>query len=228
MIGIFALTKSFSGRKILNALTGHVPEGAIVSLLGSSGSGKSTLLRCLAALETFDAGRVEIAGVSLTPGATTSARALRALRSSVGFVFQDYQLFPHLNALENVTLAPHVAGKLSAKEADVLGRRWLERVGLGERASARPKELSGGQRQRVALARALARGARALLLDEPTSALDPETRREVEDVLRELARDQERPLTLLIVTHDRALASSLSDEVWLLEDGSLVTGDPPR
>jgi ABC-type polar amino acid transport system ATPase subunit len=227
MIGIFSLCKAFGAKRILHEVSAEVREGSIVSLLGQSGSGKSTLLRCLVALETFDTGRIEIAGFSVGPGA--SAASVQALRSTVGLVFQDYQLFPHLTALENVTLAPRVVKKMRAADADALGRRWLGRVGLGERASARPSELSGGQKQRVALARALAQGARVLLLDEPTSALDPETRGEVQQVLRELAASgaDERPLTILIVTHDMALARTVSDEVWVLENGSLVERGKP-
>lgn len=220
MIDIRGLCKAFGDRKILNELSAHVREGTIVSLLGASGSGKSTLLRCLVALETFDAGRVDIAGFSLTPGARGTP--LPALRSTVGLVFQDYQLFPHLSVLENVMLAPRVVSKLGATEAERIARRWLDRVGLPDRGDCRPSELSGGQKQRVALARALAQGARVLLLDEPTSALDPATRKEIEQVLRELARGLEGdPLTIVIVTHDHALARGLSDEVWTLENGCL-------
>jgi ABC-type polar amino acid transport system ATPase subunit len=227
MIGIFSLCKAFGSKRILHELSGEVREGSIVSLLGPSGSGKSTLLRCLVALETFDTGRIEIAGFTVGPNA--SVASVQALRSTVGLVFQDYQLFPHLTALENVTLAPRVVKKMRASDSDALGRRWLERVGLGERVAAKPSELSGGQKQRVALARALAQGARVLLLDEPTSALDPETRGEVQQVLRELAASSanEQPLTILIVTHDIGLARTVSDEVWVLENGSLVERGNP-
>lgn len=221
MIRIQNVSKSHGARRVLNAVSAEVPEGAIVTLTGPSGSGKSTLLRCLVALESFDSGSVQIAGFSLEPGNTH--RAPPALCTRVGLVFQDFQLFPHLSVLENVTLAPRVVSKVPRAEAERGALDWLARVGLSDRAASRPSQLSGGQKQRVALARALAQGARVLLLDEPTSALDREARREIQSLLRELARGAlgAPPLTILIVSHDLDLASELSDEVWVLEAGAI-------
>jgi ABC-type polar amino acid transport system ATPase subunit len=231
MINIRGLHKKYGERSVLAGLDAEVEAGAIVAVVGASGSGKSTLLRCLNALEPFDSGRIEIAGHELTPG--LGERELNRLRADVGLVFQDYQLFPHLSALENVSLSPRVVGKLSHAESERLGQRWLERVGIGDRAAARPSELSGGQKQRVALARALAQGVRVLLLDEPTSALDPETRDEVRRVLADVVRGPRdgrdaRPLTLMIVTHDLSLASEIADELWVLDEGTLAERGAPH
>jgi ABC-type polar amino acid transport system ATPase subunit len=222
MIDIRGLRKTFASRSVLAGLSAEVQRGAIVAIAGPSGCGKSTLLRCLNGLEWFDAGSIEVAGIRLGPG--PHAAALDALRRRVGMVFQEYHLFPHLSALDNVTLAPRLAGKLSSSEAERLGRRWLERVGLGDRSASRPAELSGGQKQRVALARALAQGVQVLLLDEPTSALDRRTRAEVRRVLADVARggDSDSALTLLVVTHDLDLASELADELWVLDEGVIA------
>ena len=228
MINIRGLHKRYGARSVLAGLDAEVSAGAIVAVVGASGSGKSTLLRCLNALEPFDSGSIQIAGHELKPG--RSGPELNRLRADVGFVFQDYQLFPHLSVLENVALAPRVVGKLDGAESERLARRWLERVGMATREHARPSELSGGQKQRVALARALAQGARVLLLDEPTSALDPETRDEVRGVLSDVARvtGEGKPLTLVIVTHDVRLASELADELWVLDEGTLAERGAPR
>jgi polar amino acid transport system ATP-binding protein len=225
MIHIRGLRKAHGARAVLGGRSGgvnaHVPFGSVVALAGASGSGKSTLLRCLSGLEPFDAGSIEVAGHRLAAG-TSAARGVR-LRGDVGIVFQDYQLFPHLSVLENVTLAPRVVQRLSAAEAERIARRWLERMGLLDRVSSRPSELSGGQRQRVALARALAQGAKVLLLDEPTSALDPELRAGIRNTLAELVRERSasNPLTVLVATHDFTLASELASETWVLEAGNL-------
>jgi len=205
-------------------------------VMGGSGSGKSTLLRCLNGLETFDAGSVKIADHALAPGAH-DAQHLQRLRSHVGMVFQDYQLFPHLSVLENVTLAPRVVRTRPPAEAIAEAHALLAAVGLADRADARPHELSGGQNQRVAIARALAQGSRVLLLDEPTSALDPELREEVREVLRRVAhgllttptRDaQAERRTMLLVTHELRLAAELADELWLLHEGRIIERGTPR
>jgi ABC-type polar amino acid transport system ATPase subunit len=220
MITIRGLAKSQGSRRVLVGIDAEVAEGAIVALVGASGSGKTSLLRCLNGLDPFDAGHVRIAGHDLEAG---PARRLPArLRSDVGLVFQDYQLFPHLSVLDNVSLAPRVVGGQSRDAAESIARAWLERVGLAPRELARPSELSGGEKQRVALARALAQGARVLLLDEPTSALDSANRDEVRQLLLSSAREGLRRLTLLVVTHDRSFAEALADEVWSLEGGRLL------
>jgi len=224
MIRITGLHKAFAGSSVLSGIDASVAEGQIVALLGASGSGKSTLLRCLNGLSTFDAGTLEIAGFTLTPGAH-DVRTLHALRAKVGMVFQEFHLFSHLSVLDNVTLAPRVARRTERVRAEAHARELLARVGLAERAHAMPRELSGGQKQRVAIARALAQGVRVLLLDEPTSALDPELREEVREVLRQVARGAHDAsgagLTILLVTHEHALAHELADEIWTLSAGKI-------
>jgi ABC-type polar amino acid transport system ATPase subunit len=223
MIRIAGLCKAFSGTPVLGGVDASVEEGKIVALLGASGSGKSTLLRCLNGLETFDSGTLEVAGFKLEPGAH-DARLLQALRGKVGMVFQEFHLFSHLSVLDNVTLAPRVARGIARGAAEARARELLAQVGLAERAAAMPRQLSGGQKQRVAIARALAQGVRVLLLDEPTSALDPELREEVREVLRRVARGahDSSGLTILLVTHEHALAHELADEIWTLDAGKIV------
>lgn len=202
--------------------------GTIVSLVGASGSGKTTLLRCLNGLELIDAGRIEVAGHVIEPRVRDAE--LTRLRTDVGMVFQDYQLFPHLSVLDNLCLPQQVVRKRSRPEAEKRAKALLERVGLAERHDARPSQLSGGQRQRVALVRALAQDVRLLLLDEPTSALDPRTRDEIVGILRDLVKGSAPPLTLVLVTHDLHLAETLADEVWTLAAGQLMPARsaPPR
>lgn len=226
MITIRGLHKTLGARPVLAGIDADVGEGAIVALAGPSGSGKSSLLRCLNGLDPFDEGRIVVAGHQLSPG--NQARLPPKLRSDVGLVFQDYQLFPHLSVLDNIALAPSVVAGCSRREAESLARGWLERVGLADRERARPAELSGGEKQRVALARALAQGARVLLLDEPTSALDSANRDDVKNLLLECVRRGARSLTLLMVTHDRAFAETFVDEVWTLEGGRIAHGANAR
>jgi glutamine transport system ATP-binding protein len=236
MIAIQGLHKSFGNRAVLRGIDARVGDGRIVAVLGASGSGKSTLLRCLNGLESFDAGSIEIAGHRLAPGAGDE-RALQRLRASVGMVFQEFHLFPHLTVIDNVTLAPRVVRRESPKAAEQRALALLESVGLADRAGAYPAQLSGGQKQRVAIARALAQDVSVLLLDEPTSALDPDLREEVRDVLRQVARgvhgdgsalgDAARRLTMVLVTHEHKLASELADEVWLLDQGAVSKRGAP-
>jgi ABC-type polar amino acid transport system ATPase subunit len=225
MIRISGLCKAFAGAPVLSGVDASVEDGKIVALLGASGSGKSTLLRCLNGLETFDSGTLEVAGFELQPGAH-DARLLQALRGKVGMVFQEFHLFSHLSVLDNVTLAPRVARGTPRSQAEAHARELLAQVGLADRADAMPRQLSGGQKQRVAIARALAQGVRVLLLDEPTSALDPELREEVREVLRQVARGTHDAagsgLTILLVTHEHALAHELADEIWTLEAGKIA------
>lgn len=219
MIRIRGLVKQHADRRVLDGIDGDVAEGAVVALVGASGSGKTTLLRCLNGLETFDAGRIEVAGHVLEAGAHPRSPRLCA---DVGLVFQEYHLFSHLSVLDNVTLAPRVVAKTRRADAEARARAWLERLGLQSRAAEMPSRLSGGEKQRVALARALAQGARVLLLDEPTSALDSDNRNDVKSLLLSAARPEgEPPLTLLVVTHDRAFAEAVADELWLLDRGRL-------
>ena len=225
MIRVRGLCKSYGIRLALEGIDAHVEEREIVAIVGPSGCGKSTLLRCLNALEPFEAGTVEIAGCSLAPGVAGDRGKVRALRETVGMVFQEFHLFPHLTALGNVTLAPCVVASQPRSEADRRGRQLLAQVGLGDRADAFPHQLSGGQKQRVAIARALAMPLRVLLLDEPTSALDPEMREEVRGVLRSLARD--RALTMVLVTHEMRLAGELADTVWSMQCGRIDARGAP-
>lgn len=231
MIRIAGLHKSFVGTPVLGGIDASVEAGKIVALLGASGSGKSTLLRCLNGLETFDRGSLEIAGFSLGPGAH-DPRQLQALRTQVGMVFQEFHLFSHLSVLDNLTLAPRLVRGMTRPQAERQARELLAQVGLAERAQAMPRQLSGGQKQRVAIARALAQGVSVLLLDEPTSALDPELREEVREVLRRVARGAHdaagAPLTILLVTHEHALAHELADEIWTLARGAIVSKSPPE
>jgi len=228
MIRITGLHKAFAGTQVLGGIEATVDAGKIVALLGASGSGKSTLLRCLNGLETFDSGTLEIAGFALTPGAH-DPRLLQAMRGKVGMVFQEFHLFSHLSVLDNVTLAPRIVRGTARVSAEAHARELLAQVGLADRVSAYPRQLSGGQKQRVAIARALAQNVSVLLLDEPTSALDPELREEVREVLRNVARTSaSNPLTILLVTHEHALARELADEIWTLAAGQIVSRSTPK
>jgi ABC-type polar amino acid transport system ATPase subunit len=225
MIRIRALHKRFGSRVALDGIDADVDERECIAVVGPSGCGKSTLLRCLNALAPFDEGTIDVAGFSLAGGPGADRAKSRALREVVGMVFQDLHLFPHLTALQNLTLAPRVVAGRSKVEAERAGRELLARVGLADRAQSYPSELSGGQKQRVAIARALAMPLRVLLLDEPTSALDPAMREEVREVVRSLAR--ESALTLVLATHEMRLASELSDRVWVMREGRIAAQGTP-
>jgi ABC-type polar amino acid transport system ATPase subunit len=219
IIAIEALHKRHGQHPVLRGVSAEVAPGETIALVGPSGAGKSTLLRCLNYLETFDAGEVAIAGHTLRPGMERGqSRELRALRGHVGMVFQQFHLFPHLTAVANVALAPHVAQRASRAEATKEAHELLARVGLAERAQHYPAQLSGGQQQRVAIARALATHPRVMLFDEPTSALDPEMRDEVLEVIRELGKSG---MTQLIVSHDEAVRD-FATRVWTMRDGVIA------
>ena len=221
MISVRGLSKRHGARKVLEDVTVDVAAGETVAIVGPSGGGKTTLLRCLNYLEPFDAGHVDIAGFHLVPKMHGAAarETLCKLRAKVGMVFQQYQLFPHLTALANITLAPRVVRGHAAAEAEARARALLARVGLADRAGAYPHELSGGQQQRVAIARALAQDPAVMLFDEPTSALAPVMRQEVLDVIRALA---ESGMTMLVVTHEAQFANDIAKRQWRVEDGTLV------
>jgi ABC-type polar amino acid transport system ATPase subunit len=194
-------------------------------IVGPSGGGKSTLLRCLNYLDGFDAGEVEIAGVTLRPRLDAAERAgLNALRARVGMVFQSFNLFPHLTALDNVTLGPRVVRNALRADAEQRGGKLLARVGLGDRGGAYPHELSGGQQQRVAIARALALEPEVLLFDEPTSALDPEMRDEVIAVIGDLAK---QGMTMVVVTHEMQVATEIATRIWVIDKGTIAEDGPP-
>jgi len=223
VIHIRGLHKRHGDREVLRGIDATVEKAETIAIVGPSGGGKSTLLRALNYLDPFDAGSVDIAGFELRPG-MKDRDVLRRLRRSVGMVFQQFHLFPHLTALGNVTLAPRVTRKIDAAAAEKRGRELLERVGLGDRAGAYPAQLSGGQQQRVAIARALAQEPEVLLFDEPTSALDPEMRDEVLAVIREL---DGHGITMLVVTHEMHFARDVADRVWVMDGGRIVEDGPP-
>jgi len=216
-IGVNGLAKNYGTRKVLNGVSLDIPAGTTMALIGPSGGGKSTLLRCLAGLESFQDGSVAFGDKTLVSGANHGALAW--LRSRVGMIFQDYQLFPHLSALGNVAAAPRWVGGLGAAEARDRAMALLRKVGMDGHASAYPAKLSGGQKQRVAIARALAMGPRVLLCDEITAALDPETKSDVLGVLEEIRSDG---LTIVMVTHEIGFARRAADRVALLADGQVA------
>jgi len=227
MIEITGLRKRFGSVPVLDGVDHAQSAGEVVAILGRSGCGKSTLLRCLNWLETPDAGSLRIGDVRLEAGTPQAGdRALRQrLRRRTGMIFQQFHLFPHRTALENVMEAPvHVDG-LPRAEAQALAMDLLAKVGLADRAHHRPSQLSGGQQQRVAIARALARKPGVLLCDEPTSALDPELRGEVFEVLGALAAEG---MTLLLVTHELAFARDIAHRVVFLEGGRVAESGPTR
>jgi ABC-type polar amino acid transport system ATPase subunit len=219
-IVVEAVVKSFGPRRVLDGVSLDVTPGETVALIGPSGGGKSTLLRCLNGLNTFDAGTIRVGPHRLTADALgRSTPAVRAVRRLLGMIFQDFQLFPHLTAIENVMEAPmQVLGQAPAA-AQARAAALLRRVNLESHLDAYPRQLSGGQKQRVAIARALAMEPRGLLCDEITSALDPELKGEVLDVLLDLKRDG---LTLLLVTHEIGFARRAADRVLVLADGRVV------
>ena len=230
LVEIHNVHKAFHGTEVLKGIDLTVEPGEVVALLGPSGSGKSTLLRTINHLETVDAGSVtvdgEFIGYELRHGKLHELREREILRrrTQVGIVFQNFHLFPHLTALENVVEAPLALKRLSKDEAAELARGLLDRVGLAHKAEAYPRQLSGGQQQRVAIARALALQPKVLLFDEPTSALDPELVGEVLDVIRDLAK---LGTTLVIVTHEIGFAREVADRVVFLDDGRVIEQGSP-
>jgi ABC-type polar amino acid transport system ATPase subunit len=225
VISIRGLSKRHGGLQVLEDLSAEVAAGETIAVVGPSGGGKSTLLRCLNYLEAFDAGEVDIAGFTLRPAMGAAQRTtLRAMRATVGMVFQQFNLFPHLTALENIALAPAVVRHVPRADAESAGRALLERVGLGDRAASYPHQLSGGQQQRVAIARALAQKPKVMLFDEPTSALDPEMRDDVMEVIRDLAQDG---MTMLVVTHEMQFAHDIASRVWVIDRGTIAEDGTP-
>ena len=212
--------KAFGGVAALRDIHLAVGTSELVALIGPSGSGKSTLLRCCNRLTEPDAGEIVFEGNPVPAGGAE----LASVRRRMGMVFQAFNLYPHLNALDNAALAPRRAAGLSQSEAETAAREALERVGLGDRTTAMPDELSGGQQQRVAIARALALRPRILLLDEPTSALDPEL---VGSVLRVIRSLREDGVAMLIATHEIAFAREAADRIAFLADGEILECGPP-
>jgi polar amino acid transport system ATP-binding protein len=219
-IEIRDLHKSFGSLEVLRGINFHVEPGEVVCVIGPSGSGKSTLLRCVNLLEEPTSGSVSVAGVELTDPECD----IDAVRRGIGMVFQQFNLFPHLTALGNVTIAQRKVLRRPRAEADKIARANLDRVGLADKIEAYPAQLSGGQQQRVAIARALALGPKVMLFDEPTSALDPELVGDVLGVMRKLALDG---MTMLVVTHEMSFAREVADRVVFMDGGVVVEDGPP-
>ncbi|MFW3614760.1 amino acid ABC transporter ATP-binding protein [Billgrantia antri] len=217
------VNKHFGELHVLKDIDLAIASGEVVVVIGASGSGKSTLIRCINGLEEFQAGHIEVDGNELLPEGK-SGRALQKIRTEVGMVFQQFNLFPHLSVLDNVTLAPMKVRGWSRADATETAYRLLERVGIADQADKYPSQLSGGQQQRVALARALAMEPRLMLFDEPTSALDPEMIGEVLDAMRELAREG---MTMIIVTHEMGFAREVADRVVFIDRGEIVEQAAP-
>jgi polar amino acid transport system ATP-binding protein len=221
ILDVEALHKSFGELEVLKGVDLKVAARELVFVIGPSGSGKSTLLRCCNRLEEPTSGSIRVEGVDiLRPGVD-----INAVRQRIGMVFQQFNLYPHLDALGNVTLALRKVLKKTRAEADELGLRALSRVGLAEKARAYPNELSGGQQQRVAIARALALEPAILLFDEPTSALDPELVGSVLAVMREL---RESGMTMVVVSHEMRFARSAADRVIFMDQGRILEAGPPQ
>jgi polar amino acid transport system ATP-binding protein len=220
MIQFSELNKWYGTHHVLQNINLDVAKGEVVVVCGPSGSGKSTLIRCVNGLEKFQAGALTVDGM-----AVASEANLRKLRMELGFVFQQFNLYPHKTALENVTLAPIHVRKLSSKEATDRGRELLEKVGLADKCDAYPQQLSGGQQQRVAIARSLCMQPKVMLFDEPTSALDPEMINEVLDVMVALAKDG---MTMIVVTHEMGFARKVADRVAFIDKGVMVEVAKPE
>ncbi|MGX6995575.1 amino acid ABC transporter ATP-binding protein [Pediococcus acidilactici] len=215
------LTKSFAQNVILKDVSAEVKEGEVISVIGPSGAGKSTFLRCLTLLERPTAGAVVFEGRNLVE---KSLREIEEVRQKVGMVFQNFNLFPNLTVLENITLAPKRVKKITEEEARDQAQKLLEKVGLADKADAYPGNLSGGQKQRVAIARALAMEPAVMLFDEPTSALDPEMVGEVLTVMRDLAQSG---MTMVVVTHEMQFAKSVSDQIWFMDAANIQEKGTP-
>jgi polar amino acid transport system ATP-binding protein len=220
--------KRFGELEVLRGIDLEVDRGEVVCILGPSGSGKSTLLRCVNLLEQPEEGEIYLEGRDICKGAGSKAGEagwdVDFLRQRVGIVFQQFNLFPHKTALENVTIGPEKVLGRSRAEAEAKGRELLERVGLADKLGEYPDRLSGGQQQRVAIARALAMDPHLMLFDEVTSALDPELVKEVLDSMRELASEG---MTMIVVTHEMGFAREVGDRVVLMDDGMIVEEGPP-
>ncbi|QBP41211.1 MULTISPECIES: amino acid ABC transporter ATP-binding protein [Paenisporosarcina] len=215
MIKINGLHKSFGKLEVLKGIDYEVKEKEIICVIGPSGSGKSTFLRCINMLEEVTAGEVFIDGVKVNDSKTD----INAIRKEVGMVFQQFNLFPHMRVLENITIAPIKIRKMNPADAKKLAYELLEKVGLRDKANVYPEQLSGGQMQRVAIARALAMQPKIMLFDEPTSALDPEMVNEVLDVMKQLAYEG---MTMVVVTHEMGFAREMGDRVLFMDQGVLV------
>ncbi|WP_375476910.1 amino acid ABC transporter ATP-binding protein [uncultured Jatrophihabitans sp.] len=221
VLAVRGLRKAFGPAVVLDDLNLTAQEHTCTALIGASGSGKSTLLRCIDLLEVVDDGVIELDGEDIADPRVDADR----VRTRIGIVFQAYNLFPHLRVLDNITLAPRRVHKIGREQAEAEALELLDRVGLRNRASARPDELSGGQQQRVAIARALANKPRLMLFDEVTSALDPELVGEVLALIRDLRADG---MTMLLATHEMGFARDVADRVCFLDSGRVLEEGPPE
>lgn len=220
MIKVRNLHKSFGKLDVLKGIDYDIKEKEVICVIGPSGSGKSTFLRCLNLLEEVTAGEVFIDGVKINDSKTD----INDIRREVGMVFQQFNLFPHMRVIDNITISPIKIRKMSEQNAKALAMQLLEKVGLSDKANAYPEQLSGGQMQRVAIARALAMKPKVMLFDEPTSALDPEMVKEVLDVMKQLAMEG---MTMVVVTHEMGFAKEMGDRVLFLDQGLLVEEGTP-
>lgn len=221
MISVEHLTKNFEGPEVLKDISVQIHKGDVMCIIGPSGSGKSTFLRCLNLLEKPSSGRIVFAGDDLTDKRVD----LNLHRQKMGMVFQQFNLFPHMSVLRNLTCAPMMLRNVPEAQAKAKAMELLERVGLADRADAYPRQLSGGQKQRVAIVRALCMEPDVMLFDEPTSALDPEMVGEVLDVMKELAKAS---MTMVVVTHEMGFAREVSNRVLFLDEGRIVEQGTPQ
>ena len=221
MISVEHLTKNFEGLEVLKDISVQIHKGDVMCIIGPSGSGKSTFLRCLNLLEKPSSGRIVFAGDDLTDKRVD----LNLHRQKMGMVFQQFNLFPHMSVLRNLTCAPMMLRNVPEAQAKAKAMELLERVGLADRAGAYPRQLSGGQKQRVAIVRALCMEPDVMLFDEPTSALDPEMVGEVLDVMKELAKAS---MTMVVVTHEMGFAREVSNRVLFLDEGRIVEQGTPQ
>ncbi|MGC9311736.1 MAG: amino acid ABC transporter ATP-binding protein [Sediminispirochaetaceae bacterium] len=220
IIEVTDLQKYFGSLHVLKGISTKIFRGEVVAMIGPSGSGKSTFLRCLNRLEEPTTGSIKIDGTEIVDHRID----INKIRTEIGMVFQDYNLFPHLNVIQNITLAPVNVRRMKYKEAEEIGMKLLKRVGVADKADQYPSNLSGGQQQRVAIARSLAMQPKIMFFDEPTSALDPEMIREVLDVMRNLA---ESGMTMVVVSHELGFIREASNKILVLDDGLVIEEGTP-
>lgn len=220
IIHIENIHKYFGKLHALNGVSMEIQRGEVLVVIGPSGSGKSTMLRCINGLERIDSGQVVVDSIPVT----SSGANINAVRAEVGMVFQQFNLFPHLTVLENLTLAQRIVRRRNQSESERIGRELLDKVGIPEKESAYPAQLSGGQQQRVAIARALAMNPKIMLFDEPTSALDPEMIKEVLDTMMLLAREG---MTMVVVSHEMGFARAAANRIVFMDEGSIIEDTTP-
>jgi len=220
LIKLENIHKSFGDNEVLKGISAEIEKGDVVTIIGPSGSGKSTLLRCINLIEKPTSGNVYIDNEEIT----NPANDINKIRENVGMVFQHFNLFPHMNIIDNITLAPMKLRNLSKNEAEKIALELLEKVGLKDKANDSPNRLSGGQKQRIAIARALAMNPAVMLFDEPTSALDPEMVKEVLDVMKNLAKEG---MTMIIVTHEMGFAREVGNKLFFMDGGIILEQGSP-